>query len=321
MVPEQNLITNHGYGVATHGVYTALTALGHEVGINDSTAPVEIAFTQPENWEWSNPEAYHIGYTPWESTRLPAGWLEIMETADEIWTTSPWCKRVFEKNGLRDVRVYMHGVETTGDSAWARKRRRPDDRPIRFLHMGEPAPRKAGQLAYETFISTFGDDKNVSLTIKAHGYNTVKGKHHDNVKLITAELEPFQLIDLIRRHDVLVYPSWGEGFGLIPLQAMATGMPVICTSAWAPYSHLLLPELRLPSKLVPSPWATPHAGNMYQPDAEALSEMMKTLASPEDYANYSARAYAASFQVEQEFDWIKLTVGAFSHIFEMFETA
>jgi glycosyltransferase involved in cell wall biosynthesis len=321
MVPESNLITNHGYGVATHGFVRALVELGHHVGLNDITADVEIAFTQPTNWNWSSPDSYKIGYTPWESTRLPAGWADIMQTADEIWTTSPWCKRIFEKAGLEDVRVFQHGVDTTGDLGWTRVRRRPtENRPFRFLHMGEPAPRKGGQLTHDVFREIFGDSEDVQLTIKAHGYNTVRGPKANNVKLITEELEPFQLIDLIHRHDALIYPSYGEGFGLIPLQAMVTGMPVVCTSAWAPYNHLLLPELRLPSKLVPSPWDF-HTGNMYEPDRHALSATMLALADPDTYANFSARAYANSFAVEREHDWQTLTLNAFNHIFEKFEAA
>jgi alpha-maltose-1-phosphate synthase len=38
------------------------------------------------------------------------------------------------------------------------------------------------------------------------------------------------LLDEIRRHDVMVFPSLFEGFGLVILEAMANGLPVITTS-------------------------------------------------------------------------------------------
>lgn len=333
--PASNTEPNHGYGVAAAGMIESLEFLGHSVTYNDPTAPVEIAFCQPYLWEWSSPDSYKIGYVPWESTRLPDNWIAPMHTADEIWTTSTWCQRVFEKAGFTDVRVYQHGIDT-GPEGWTRKRRRPRDRGIRFLHIGEPAPRKGGQLVYDTFKAAFGDRMDVSLTIKAHNYNTVRGLEgfdvggdgnlylnpepdvHTNVKLIKKDMETFELIDLVRRHDVLVYPSWGEGFGLIPLQAMATGMPVICTGVWAPYKHLLLPDLTLPARLTPSPWKEMHPGNMYEPDASALKSMMIHLADPADFDNASARAYVQSFRVELEYDWTKLTESAFEHIFENF---
>jgi glycosyltransferase involved in cell wall biosynthesis len=106
--------------------------------------------------------------------------------------------------------------------------------------MGEPAPRKGGQMVFDTFSEVFGINENATLTIKAHGYNTVRGRRiyqtsEASPNSRSLELDTYQLVDLVQRHDVLLYPSYGEGFGLIPLQAMVTGMPVVCTGAWAPY--------------------------------------------------------------------------------------
>jgi glycosyltransferase involved in cell wall biosynthesis len=39
------------------------------------------------------------------------------------------------------------------------------------------------------------------------------------------------LPDLYRRSSVFVFPSWGEGFGLPPLEAMACGVPVVLTDS------------------------------------------------------------------------------------------
>lgn len=330
---ESNTVANHGYGVAHNGMVAALTALGHEVKDSDPGAPVEIAFVQPKLWNWTNPNSYHIGYVPWESTRLPEGWLENMKLADEIWTTSAWCKRMFEKSGLENIKVFHHGVD---QSVWQRKRRNPENRPLRFLHIGEPAPRKAGQMVYDTFMDVFGDSAEyATLTIKAHGHNTVRGtelvtigedgnlymtpeNRRKSVRVVTQDMPEYELVDLVRRHDVLVYPSYGEGFGLIPLQALVTGMPTICTAIWAPYRQHLLPALRLPAKLIPSPWPDIHPGNMYEPDAQKLGEIMADVA--ENYNTYSLQAYAQSFAVEQDFDWLLLTAAAFKGILEKFET-
>lgn len=323
--PGENTTLTNGFGVAGYGMVTALQRLGHEVPYKDPAAPVEFSFCQPQYWEWASPTSYKIGYVPWESTRLPESWLAPMGRVDEIWATSEWAKLVYEKHGFENIRVYEHGVDA---SEWSRKRRRPENRPegtakFRFLHIGEPAPRKAGQLVYDTFVDLFGDNPDVTLTIKSNGYNTVRGKNNahphiaqKNVKLLTQEMSTFELVDLVKRHDALVYPSWGEGFGLIPLQALATGMPVICTANWAPYRHLLLPELTLPSRLTPSPWPDMHPGMMYEPDAGRLAEMMKLCANSSEYQTLSARAFANSFKVESEYDWDRLTQEAFQHIFD-----
>lgn len=40
-----------------------------------------------------------------------------------------------------------------------------------------------------------------------------------------------ELADLLARAALLVYPSWSEGFGFPPLEAMAAGIPVVATTA------------------------------------------------------------------------------------------
>ncbi len=57
---------------------------------------------------------------------------------------------------------------------------------------------------------------------------------------------------MYHQHDVMIYPTYGEGFGFIPFQALATGMPVISTHEWADYKKYLGP-LKLNSTLIDSP--------------------------------------------------------------------
>jgi len=40
-----------------------------------------------------------------------------------------------------------------------------------------------------------------------------------------------ELADLYRRADIFVHPSWAEGFGLPPLEALATGVAVVATDS------------------------------------------------------------------------------------------
>jgi len=56
-----------------------------------------------------------------------------------------------------------------------------------------------------------------------------------NVKIICGELPFHSIYDLLSEADCFVFPSRGEGFSLPPIEAMATGKPVILTKG---HSHM-----------------------------------------------------------------------------------
>lgn len=324
-----NLNLNNGYGIAGFNMVTSLQALGHVVPFADPTAPVEIAFCQPDYSEWSNPDAHHIQYTPWESDALPDGWVDAFnDNCDEVWTPSPLIAKWYEEAGVKKpIFVYEHGI----DHMWTPKRRRRGDK-LKFLHVGEPAPRKGGQMAMEAFREAFGNRDDVHLTIKAWnksnirvyskgpGYSrSIVGLPHDrfsNITTIFNDMSEPEMVNLFHRHDALVYPGWGEGFGLIPLQALATGMPTICTEAWAPYSRFLLPELSISSRLVPSPWPTVHTGHMFEPSYNDVVDAYKRI--DEDYERLQGLSFRNSFAIHKEYDWVQLTENAFERIVKKF---
>ena len=321
--PVGNLKTPNGYGHASKKIVESLNLMGHAVPFQDSRAPFQLNFSQPPLFKMHRNQ-YQISYTPWESTVIPTDWFINLKLVDEIWTTSDWCANVFQDNGFKDVKVYPHGI----DPIWKPKKRSPDG-VIRFLHIGEPAVRKAGQLTVDAFIELFGNDPRYSLTIKAFNHSIIRvynneidkniiGLPHElynNITTITDDYSENELLQLYYNHDVLIYPSYGEGFGFIPLQALATGMPTICTGAWAHYKNFLGP-LELKSKLIESPWQYPHAGNVFEPNYKHLLELMKNVAS--DYKAYSGYYFAQSNKIHEEYNWLQLTKKAFDPVIQKF---
>ena len=313
-----------GYGLAGFGIVTSLQRCGFTVPYKDATASVELAFCMPDNSDWSNPSAYHIQLTPWESTKLKPGWADNFNRADEVWATSQWVADVYRAEGVTvPIYVYEHGI----DPMWTARRRRSNGI-LKFLHVGEPAPRKGGQMAMEAFVDVFGNSKDHTLTIKAWNQSSIRvydkqksilglpQNIYENVNTIYDNFNEAEMVYLFQQHHVLVYPSMGEGFGLIPLQALATGMPTICTEVWAPYKRFLSPSLLLDSSLVPSDWPGMHPGSFYLPDYEQLKLAYTNAAN--DFESLSGKAYKNSFAVRDEYDWDKLTNNAFKHIVERF---
>jgi glycosyltransferase involved in cell wall biosynthesis len=327
---------NNGFGNAGYNVSSALVRLGHEVPFRSLDAPVEVAFSHPKYDFWTSPDwdQYRIQYTPWESSVLPDGWMEGFQRCDEVWTPSPLIARWFAEAGVKkDIKVYQHGL----DPVWlqARRERKRENKPVTFLHHGEPAPRKGGQMALDAFRAAFGkNNSDVHLVFKSFGHTTVRARiwipedneyfilgapedHFGNVSVIrSSKWSTEELIALYKSVDAMVYPGWGEGFGLIPLQALGAGLPTICTEAWAPYSNFLQPELRLDSELVDTPWPRMHPGKMFKPNFDDLVEKYRYVY--DNYDDVAQDAAVVSSKVEEFYDWDRLTQEAFAPIVQKF---
>lgn len=321
---KANLNPAVGYGYAGQHIVRSLNELGHKVQYADPRADFQINFTQPDGYKLHRNQ-YQIGYTPWESTKLRKGWLEKFNLCNEVWATSDWVADVFKENKVKPpIFVYPHGIEPI----WMpHKRGQRNDGIIKFLHVGEPATRKAGQMAVDAFTELFANKPGYHLTLKCHKENTTRIYDHEgsivgtpekvynNISVIKDELGINELVNLFHSHDILIYPSYGEGFGFIPLQALATGMPTISTSDWAHYKKFIGP-LSIKSRLIDSPWAFEHPGKVFKPDLDALKEVMYD--SVINFKAYTGYYYAQADKVHKEFNWLQLTKNILQHLEEKF---
>lgn len=318
--PIESRTTSVGYGNAGFNMVTSLQSLGHKVPFDDAACPVQICFSNPYNYKFHEGQ-YKIGYTPWESTHVPAEWLVHMNQCDEIWATSSWVADVYRNGGVTvPVYVYEHGI----DKQWQPIKRETTD-VVKFLHIGEPALRKGGQMALDAFREAFGDRSDVHLTLKAYnqhylrvwgeeGFAKVFNETYNNVSLITDDMPKPELMALYAEHDVMVYPSYGEGFGFLPLQALATGMPVISTGEWAPYQKFLKP-LEIQGRWDRSIWSI-HPGDVLYPD---YNQLVKTYRFAADNVEWLHEHYSKQVpDIQADYDWLIKTEEAFSHIVERF---
>jgi glycosyltransferase involved in cell wall biosynthesis len=301
-----------GYGEAATHIMNTFEKLGVECLIKSKEANIGISFNMPSYYLFGQ-DQYKIGYTPWESTELLFGWHHGIAHVDELWTTSAWCADIFSKHTDKPIFLYEHGIT---DDWVPLKKEYNKSRPFRFLHVGEPASRKDAQLVVNTFVDLFGDDPNYELILKCSRLNTTRVKDpvtgefdgtpntfYPNIRIIEEKLTPEQMVGLYNLCDVFVYPSWGEGFGFNPLQAMATGMPTICTEGWATYARYI--TMPLGAKWWQSPWPETHPGLLMKPDAEQLKYYMKDVV--QNYNKYSELAYKNAFLIHKDYNWEKVS--------------
>jgi glycosyltransferase involved in cell wall biosynthesis len=298
-----NYTRRNGYGYVTDRMLATLKKLGYEVKSNDPTADVNLWYDQPHHIEWGEGQ-YRVAYHPWESTELMPGWLDQLNTADEVWTPSPLMKTWYEEMGVKPpVHVYQHGV----DPVWACQPRQSDGI-IRLLHVGGEAKRKGGDIVLDAFRAAFPNRSDVQLTMKmiSKGMNVMP---LGRVKFIPNSMQLSRLVRLYHDHHVFVYPSWGEGFGLNPLQALATGMPTLFTEAWAPYANYAPAEWKISSELADSPWPNVHPGKMFKPDFDDVVEKMRYVV--DNYEEQVMIARTMGDIVHKDYNWVNLTREAF----------
>lgn len=102
---------------------------------------------------------------------------------------------------------------------------------MRFLFVGSFSQRKGISYLLQAFKELEDEGENFSLTMTGRGimdYELVKSY---NLKCLETHVNlPLEeLVKLMQESDVFVFPSICEGFGLVLIQAMATGMPLITT--------------------------------------------------------------------------------------------
>ena len=279
---------SQGYSTAAISIINALKEKDVGVFYNRTDFPFHINFCQPHYYQLNND--YKIGYTPWESTKIPPGWLHNMQQCDEIWATSSFVKEVYVQNNVHhNIHVIPHGIS---DDFKIIDREITDT--FNFLHVGGDSKRKNAQMAVDAFLELYEDDLNFKLVLKYNKYcyaevyidgSLVPATQHSQIIGIPENLSTEDLVRLYHKCHCLVYPTSGEGFGMIPFEAICTGMPTIVSNAtgcrdFAKYS------IPLNCTMASADWNNHHynedTGLWAYPDLNDLMDLMTHVVSEYD---------------------------------------
>jgi glycosyltransferase involved in cell wall biosynthesis len=115
------------------------------------------------------------------------------------------------------------------------KPQRSDDEPIRFVYVGELTPRKGVDLLIQAFARLLKSVPDALLTLIG------KGVDQEDLRSLAKELGcehavlfsgsvPYEFVPAeMVRHDVFILPTRLDVFGLVVAEAVACGLPVICS--------------------------------------------------------------------------------------------
>lgn len=227
-----------------------------------------------------------VALTMIESSKIPQSWVDVLNTMQAVITPSRFCASVFEKCG---VRVPVHVIPLGVGDLYQYAERDPD-RPLTFLAFLDRGGRKGGILALQAFLRAFGEDMRYRLVLKGRTTKAPFTLTNPNIEVVQRDMSEAELYHLYCDCDVLVNPHKGEGFGLLPREAAASGM-IALTTAWSGTAdYLNLWGYPLPYTLEQADWTghaefAPHDMGLWaQPDVAGIAAALRDIA--DDIATY-----------------------------------
>ncbi len=205
---------------------------------------------------------------------------------------SAYLKNFFsEKNfEVLSAPVFHHGIR--------RFEKRPFSEKLRgVLYLGRISPEKGIHVFFKALeqVKNASCLKGVPITIAGGAvnkeYEAGLMKQAENLKgrldiRFTGHLEKDKAIEVLRQHDILVFPStWDEPFGLAPLEAAANGLAVI-TTATGGAGEVIQNEI--------------NGLHVRREDPEAIAQALIRLAEDGDLRN---RLMEAAYRRAESFNW------------------
>ncbi len=176
----------------------------------------------------SSIKAEQIEY--WDESLLERD-MKGVKSSEYFLAASQFVKNSLVSNGVEDskIKIVPYGVDITRFTAKKAEKNNPNA-PLNLIFVGQPSYRKGMHHLLEA-ISKFDKDK-VQLTICGQysleselykKYHNLENVHFAGFVMNT------QLREYYQSADAFILPSLGEGMAMVGLEAMACGLPIMCT--------------------------------------------------------------------------------------------
>ena len=252
------------------GTAQALRALGSRP---PSPARVTICHSEPGAWHvldgpaWPSSACprrdggrpYVVGRTMFETDRLPKGWSKRLNAVDEVWVPTDFHRDIFEREGVRNVRVVGEPVDTEAFSPEGPTFAVPGAEPAGafvVLSVFKWEKRKGWDVLLRAWRDAFAPTDAAVLVLLTNAYHSgsnfeesldrfvveTLGEAEGLLALakivVLSEVSQRDLASLYRAADLAALPTRGEGWGRPHVEAMASGTPVAATNWSGPTAYL-----------------------------------------------------------------------------------
>lgn len=290
-------------------------------GLNIKNKPFElgnigIAYGFPNSFSSLMLNKVKVGFTMFETTRLPNGqpnvwcgstgnWLDAIKNLDMLLTPSTFCRDIMIKEGAKvPIEIVPLGVDTEKYKYIERPKRKK----FTFLMLGTLTIRKNPGYVISAFLDLFKNNEDVELVLKTQdGTIGHVQMPYKNLKIIDERTLPEKMMKYYEDADCFVFPSRGEGFGLPPLEAMATGLPTIFSAntgmldfADDKYCYPIRKMTEQKAIHFPKDWGD--VGQWFDPDYQELKNLMKYVYEHREEAKEKGRMSAEWVKTNWSFD-------------------
>ncbi len=248
-----------------------------------------------------------IAIVPWETTQIPPSWVSRINRCQALFVP---CKQNIEAFKNSGVKIPIELIHWGIDPKMFYPVERTSGRPFTFGTMGALSYRKGTDILVQAFLRAFPKEQDVQLICKTSFNGFMFATRDKRVKVDMTPVDHSELMNLFfKKVDCFVFPTRGEGFGLTPLEAMATGMPAIVTD-WSGPTEYMTDEIGW--KLDYSPAEAKdftktvykeECGNWVDPNIDHLVHLMRYAYEHQD--EVKKKGQAAAEYVKNEWTWEK----------------
>lgn len=281
-----------GYGKMVQGLRQALS---NQVTFHDLAEHTIFALKPNMVKGWQQQQVAHL-LTMWETNWLPPEFSMYLNSFKTVLVPSLHNWELFSQYH-DNVKVIPLAVDR---STWHPRLHKPNKK-FKLLCGGSEWYRKGLDVVLEVFNKLQLPDAELHIKIVPPHLFAPKDLEYPNVIVHRQWMTVEEERDLVLSADAFISISRGEGFGLMPLQAISAGIPTILSDAHGHKEFSDLATHKISTTSVPTAkgvWQ--NMGNWDEPDQEATAEAIKDIYNNRD--KYRQQAEKTAPQTEA-FNW------------------
>ena len=302
--------TNQETGYGRMGRYLLEGLQGLGVEINASSSPGDEDKPVHANALWMGAPSHVAGWwkgqrtnvlTMWEATGVPPGFRENVHEIDTIIVPSEQNRELFS-HWHKNVKKVPLGVDP---ERWHYTERPEVGAEFVFMTAGQGL-RKGIDIAVKAFNTVFGEfaptaqhPRPVLVVKDRYRMKEVRG---DNIREISGTVSPEVEVALYATAHCFLGLARGEGFGLMPFQAMAQGTPTILADAhgYHEFAHLASQTVSCGMSKA-EPFIFGDADQWWEPSLEETCEAMWEMYL--NYDSYLPKAERTAAEIGKSWTW------------------